>query len=172
MHFSALIWTNDKLKRLDQRQLLAVTTYCEYTDYEDVAQAIRDMVVRGAPAIGVTAAFGLAIAARQSSATTIDALVTDLQAAGEHLVAARPTAVNLSWAVTHLLKLASHTAAASDSSETVIVSLKQALLTEAQALYQADIEACKRLGTFAQALILNPFTTFHCMSPVPPVPWI
>ena len=115
------------------------------------------MVVRGAPAIGVTAAFGMALAARQSSADTMDAFLADLHQAGEHLIAARPTAVNLSWAVAHLLQVA-HSAA---QSAATIPSLKQTLLTEAQALCQADIEICKQLGTHAQALIRNPPTVIH-----------
>ncbi|MEL6777561.1 MAG: S-methyl-5-thioribose-1-phosphate isomerase [Cyanobacteria bacterium J06597_16] len=159
--FRSIEWKNNQLRLLDQRQLPAETTYCDYDDYKAVAQAIKDMVVRGAPAIGVTAAFGLAIAARQSTATTMDGLVKDLQIAGEHLIAARPTAVNLSWAVAHLLKLAVHTAKVSDPSDTAVDSLKQVLLTEAQALYQADIETCKRLGTYAQELIPNPATVIH-----------
>ncbi|MEL6814234.1 MAG: S-methyl-5-thioribose-1-phosphate isomerase [Cyanobacteria bacterium J06598_3] len=163
--FRSIEWTGETLRLLDQRQLPAVTTYCDYSDYKAVAQAIQDMVVRGAPAIGVTAAFGLALAARQSSATTLRALLSDLRAAGEHLIAARPTAVNLSWAIDHLLRLAAQTAdvsAASDTApDTAIESLKQVLLTESQALYQADIEACKQLGGHAQALIPNPATVIH-----------
>ncbi|MEL6855638.1 MAG: S-methyl-5-thioribose-1-phosphate isomerase, partial [Cyanobacteria bacterium J06607_13] len=61
--FRSIEWKNDRLRLLDQRQLPAVTTYCDYDDYQEVAQAITQMVVRGAPAIGVTAAFGMAIAA-------------------------------------------------------------------------------------------------------------
>ena len=159
--FRSIEWTNDRLRLIDQRQLPAVTTYCEYSDYKAVAEAIKTMVVRGAPAIGVTAAFGLALAARQSLAATMDGLVKDLQVAGDHLIAARPTAVNLSWAVAHLLKLAKHTAEVSDPSEAALEALKQVVLTESQALYQADIEACKRLGAYAQALIPNPATVIH-----------
>lgn len=167
--FRSIEWTEDKLRLLDQRQLPAKTIYREYINYIDVARAIRDMVVRGAPAIGVTAAFGLALAARQSQAQTIAAFLTDLQAAGEHLIAARPTAVNLSWAVAHLLALAAHDIEQKKSGESAtkvselaaIALLKQTLLAEAQALYQADIEICKQLGTHAQALIPNPATVIH-----------
>ena len=167
--FRSIEWIDDKLRLLDQRRLPAETTYREYINYIDVARAIRDMVVRGAPAIGVTAAFGLALAARQSQAQTLAAFLTDLQAAGEHLIAARPTAVNLSWAVAHLLELAANDIAQKKSDESAtkvseleaIALLKQTLLEEAQALYQADIEICKQLGTHAQALIPNPATVIH-----------
>jgi methylthioribose-1-phosphate isomerase len=167
--FRSIEWKNDRLWLLDQRQLPAITTYLEYSDYRAVAQAIQDMVVRGAPAIGVTAAFGLALAARQSTQTDLSAFLQELQTAGDYLIAARPTAVNLAWAIHHLLTLADKTIAldspqtlAARPSETpVIESLKQALLTEAQALYQADIEICKQLGIHAQSLIPNPAQVLH-----------
>ena len=104
--FRSIEWTEGKLRLLDQRQLPTETTYRDYISYIDVASAIRSMVVRGAPAIGVTAAFGLALGGQQSEASTLAAFLDDLQIAGEHLIAARPTAVNLSWAVAHLFGLA------------------------------------------------------------------
>ncbi len=156
--FRSIEWKNDRLYLLDQRQLPAETTYCEYATYQSVAEAIQTMVVRGAPAIGVTAAFGLVLAAFESSATTIEALMADLKKAGDHLIAARPTAVNLSWAIAHLLKLTTHTA---NTSEATIDTLKQGLLTESQAMYQADIDACKSLGTYAQELIPQSATVIH-----------
>lgn len=147
--FRSIEWKNDRLRLLDQRQLPAVTTYCGYDDYRVVAQAITDMVVRGAPAIGVTAAFGMAIAARQSTASTTAAFLSDLREAGAHLIEARPTAVNLSWAVQHLLAVAAQKA----KGGAAIAQIKRALLSEAQSMCQADVEVCKQLGTHAQALI-------------------
>jgi len=155
--FRSIEWKNDKLRLLDQRQLPAETAYLDYDDYQEVADAITTMVVRGAPAIGVTAAFGLAIAARQSTATTLDTFLVNLHQAGDHLIAARPTAVNLSWAIAHLLKLADSSA----KSGKTIASIQTALLTEAKALCQADVEICKQLGTHAQELIPNPATVIH-----------
>ena len=177
--FRSIDWIDEKLRLLDQRRLPLETTYRDYTSYIDVASAIRDMVVRGAPAIGVTAAFGLAIAAQQSKAQTLADFLTDLQVAGDHLIAARPTAVNLSWAVSHLLALAaenieqkaseqkaseqntSSDEAVKISQPEAIALLKQTLLDEAKALYQADIEICQQLGTHAQALIPNPAKVIH-----------
>jgi len=156
--FHTLDWNNHRLQLLDQRQLPHQITYLDYTDYEAVAGAIQTMVVRGAPAIGLAAAFGMAIAARQSTAHEPSAFLSDLQAAGECLMRSRPTAVNLSWAVNHLLKFAK--AKATDTNTTV-ESLKQAVSTEAQALYQADLDVCKRLGTHAQALIPNEAQVIH-----------
>ena len=109
--FRSIEWKNDQLRLLDQRRLPEETVYNDYSNHKAVAVAITTMVVRGAPAIGVTAAFGLAIAARESTANSTEAFLTDLRLAGEHQIAARPTAVNLSWAVQHLLKLAEEKAA-------------------------------------------------------------
>ncbi|MGB3296398.1 MAG: S-methyl-5-thioribose-1-phosphate isomerase [Phormidesmis sp.] len=158
--FRSIEWKNDRLRLLDQRQLPAETVYLDYTDYPAVAQAIQTMVVRGAPAIGVTAAFGMAIAAQQSPAATIDDFVSDLKMAGEHLIQARPTAVNLSWAVAHLLKLVADTVAFNPE-KTDIPSLQQMLLAEAQAMYQTDIEVCKQLGNHAQDLIPESANVIH-----------
>jgi len=172
--FRSIEWTEGKLRLLDQRQLPTETTYRDYISYIDVASAIRSMVVRGAPAIGVTAAFGLALGGQQSEASTLAAFLDDLQIAGEHLIAARPTAVNLSWAVAHLLALAADAAAEKtaafeglDESVTAvsereaIALIKETLLIEAQALYQADIEICKQLGMHAQALIPDVANVIH-----------
>lgn len=167
--FRSIEWTGGKLRLLDQRLLPLETTYRDYISYIDVASAIRNMVVRGAPAIGVTAAFGLAIAAQESTAQTLLAFLTDLKAAGDHLIAARPTAVNLSWAVSHLLALAADDIDQQTSPNTVtkvsekeaIALLKQTLLDEAKAIYQADIDICKQLGINAQELIPNPANVIH-----------
>ncbi|MEL6554569.1 MAG: S-methyl-5-thioribose-1-phosphate isomerase [Cyanobacteria bacterium J06621_11] len=160
--FRSIEWKDDQLRLLDQRQLPAVTTYLDYCDYKSVAEAITTMVVRGAPAIGVTAAFGMAISARQSTATTLKDLLADLHIAGEHLIAARPTAVNLSWAVQHLLTLAENTVSVTTLPDiAAVAALQKSLLTEAQALCQADIEICKQLGTHAQVLIPDAATVIH-----------
>src|SRR5712664_3979004 len=92
-------WTGERLVLLDQTLLPGRELEREYTRWEDVAEAIRALVVRGAPAIGVAAAFGVALAARQSAATTGEALLADLETAIKGLAATRPTAVNLFWAL-------------------------------------------------------------------------
>ena len=89
---------------IDQRLLPGELRVAAFDDYQQVSRGIRDMVVRGAPAIGVTAAFGLALAARQSAAPDTAALRQDISSAGEVLIGARPTAVNLRWAVERVLR--------------------------------------------------------------------
>ncbi len=147
--FCSIEWTNNQLRLLDQRQLPQMIAYCDYCDYKAIADAIQTMVVRGAPAIGLTAAYGMAVAAQQSSATTLEGLMSDLQIAGEYLMRSRPTAVNLSWAVKHLLTVAATQVKSADSLE----SMQQAILAAAQALQAADAEVCKQLCAHAQALI-------------------
>ncbi|EDX85408.1 methylthioribose-1-phosphate isomerase [Synechococcus sp. PCC 7335] len=150
-------WKDDQLRLLDQRKLPAQTVYESYSDYRSVAKAIQTMVVRGAPAIGVTAAFGVAIAARQFQLSSTESFLADLHSAGQYLIQARPTAVNLAWAVNQLLAIATTQANQGSSPANIAANL----LKEAQLLYQADIAACKQLGTYAQALIPNPVRVIH-----------
>ena len=99
-------WDNGAVKMIDQRALPFALEHVRLETVEAVAESISNMTVRGAPAIGASAAFGLALAARQSPAETIDALIEDLRRDGALLKAARPTAVNLAWAVDQLLQVA------------------------------------------------------------------
>src|SRR5436309_14594387 len=94
MHVEPIRWRGDALELLDQRLLPREMTYVACRDGHEVAAAIRDMVVRGAPAIGVSAAFGLALAAIRGD---------DVEAAAEELRGTRPTAVNLMWALDRML---------------------------------------------------------------------
>ena len=97
-------WNDGILEMLDQRLLPQQEVYHSYTHYTDVAQAIRDMVIRGAPAIGAAAGYGMALAAFYSNADDPNTLIRELQAAAEILTAARPTAVNISWAVQRVIR--------------------------------------------------------------------
>lgn len=158
-HFRSLEWKHDRLRLLDQQQLPQKIAYLEYTDYAKVAAAIKTMVVRGAPAIGLAAAFGMAIAARQSTATTPEAFLADMKEAGDCLGRSRPTAVNLSWAINHLLKFV--TARVEGDTNVTVEGLRQAIATEAQALYQADLDVCKRISNHAQPLIPRSAQVIH-----------
>jgi methylthioribose-1-phosphate isomerase len=146
-------WHNDKVRMIDQQLLPAEFRLVEYHDYHDVAQAIRAMVIRGAPAIGAAAGFGMALAARQSPARDRDGLLADLRAAAEVLCAARPTAVNLSWAVARLMRRA--------ESEPDPAGIPDALLAEALALADEDVAVNKRLGEHGAALICDGDTILH-----------
>ena len=90
-------WKNDSVVMIDQTKLPNELVFVQYTDYNDIANAIRTLVVRGAPAIGVSGAFGLALAALHSSSETKEDLLSDLEKAKKILFETRPTAINLSW---------------------------------------------------------------------------
>jgi len=146
-------WVDGKVRMIDQRLLPAEFRLVEYGDYREVAQAIRTMVIRGAPAIGAAAAFGMALAAREARAQDRNGLLVDLRAAAQVLRAARPTAVNLSWAVARLLRRA--------ETELDPVAIPDALLAEAQALADEDVEVNRRLGEHGAALIRDGVTVLH-----------
>ena len=126
-----------------------------YRSHIGVTQAITDMVIRGAPAIGAAAAFGLALAARESKAQTSGELLADLQIAGSTLKASRPTAVNLVWAVDRILRSAMSPAIVSSD------DLRQLVLNEAQKLADEDVEINKRMAAYGAELIADGDTIVH-----------
>jgi len=149
-----VFWEDDCLKMIDQRRLPAALEIVAYQKYEDVARAIRDMVVRGAPAIGAAAAFGLALAARRSAASSTSELLADLRAAASTLKAARPTAVNLAWAVERVLRRV-------DGKDLPVDALRQAVLLEAQRIADEDVEINRRMAQHGATLIDDGDTIIH-----------
>ena len=97
-------WEDDSVKMIDQRLLPNALEVVAYRTHREVAQAIKDMVVRGAPAIGAAAGFGLALAANESASASTPELLTDIKNAAAILQSARPTAVNLAWALNRISK--------------------------------------------------------------------
>ncbi len=150
-------WDNRAVgvRLIDQRLLPNREEYPVYTDYAAVASAITAMVVRGAPAIGATAAFGLAVAGFQSPATDRAALVRDLETAAAVLRAARPTAVNLGWALDRLLRVVA--AAPSGTAD----ELRQIVLAEAQRLADEDVALNRRMGFNGAALVADGDVIIH-----------
>ena len=128
-----VFWEDNQVKMIDQRRLPGALEIAAYESHHEVAQAIRDMVVRGAPAIGAAAAFGLALAAQESKRSQRDALLQDLEAAALVLRSARPTAVNLGWAVDRMMGSAHKSQAQGDA-------LRRAVLAEAQRIADEDVE--------------------------------
>ena len=141
--FQAINWTGSSLQLLDQRRLPHDEIYLDYTDANAVASAIRDMVVRGAPAIGITAAYAVVLSALQHTTASAgnwrEALLQDIQ----QLAAARPTAVNLVWALERMQRRLSRAGGAP----------VDALLDEAKHIHQEDIEANHRIGEQGANLI-------------------
>ncbi len=136
---------DDVVVMLDQRELPARELYHHLETVEDVARGIRDMVVRGAPAIGISAAYGLVLAARKRE---------NLDEAGALLRAARPTAVNLFWAVDRMLAVARATPESDRAAR---------LAQEARAIHREDVESCRRMGRYGEARIPDGATILtHC----------
>lgn len=134
---------------LDQTKLPVCVEYTKLTSIEEVWTAIRTLMVRGAPAIGVCAAFGMYICAKQLEREEKAVFLKELQKAKEYLETSRPTAVNLFWALDEMMREAEVNA---ESSVTEIVN---ALYTRAMQIYNSDIAACKAIGEFGYELIKN-----------------
>jgi methylthioribose-1-phosphate isomerase len=154
-----LEWTPAGVNFLDQTKLPLEETYVLATDYQQVAAAIRDMIVRGAPAIGVSAAMGVAIGIERSPATTLPELTAEVPIICATLAATRPTAVNLFWGIGRVRDLYNELAA----KNTPIPEIKAAVVTLAKRLYDEDIAACKQMGAFgAELLPLQGTVLTHC----------
>jgi len=145
----ALRWTGERLELIDQRVLPSRFQYVSCSSAAEVAQAIRDMVVRGAPAIGCAAAFGVALEALRCAALPRPEFDRRLAAASETLARSRPTAVNLSWALARMRRM-SAAGATQSSAETA-----QALLGEAQRIFGEDIEINHAIGRAGAALVVD-----------------
>jgi methylthioribose-1-phosphate isomerase len=142
-----LWWEDNQVKMIDQRILPLQYEILSYDDYRAVAEAITDMVVRGAPAIGAAGGFGMALAALQSPARDRDSLLADLVQAKAVLDAARPTAVNLSWATTRIMDLAQQLVLPNTD------DMRSSIVIEAQRIADEDVEINRRMGAFGAAIV-------------------
>jgi len=148
-------WKNNRVIMIDQTKLPNKLDFVEYDDYNQVADAIRNLVVRGAPAIGVSGAFGLALAALQSNSTIKDNLIADLEKAKKILFETRPTAVNLAWGLEQIMKVA--------ESGNTVDEIKDLVITAAKNMADKDIEINKTMGKFGAELFENNDTIMtHC----------
>lgn len=145
--YHAIQWINSALRLIDQRQLPHTFTHIDYHDYREVATAIRVMVVRGAPAIGITAAYGMALAAQQGQTDDVAQLRADIKSAAAVLRQARPTAVNLSWALNRVLKRVSDPALASAN------AIRAAVLDEAHIINQIEARSNRQIGQNSLPLV-------------------
>ena len=128
-------WKNNKVVMIDQTKLPNELVFVEYDDFNQVAEAIKNLVVRGAPAIGVSGAFGLALASLQSNATTKEELISDLEKAKKILYETRPTAVNLAWGLDHIMNIV--------ISGNSVEQIKKLVIDEAKKMAEQDIEINK-----------------------------
>ncbi|MBV8675301.1 MAG: S-methyl-5-thioribose-1-phosphate isomerase [Acidobacteriaceae bacterium] len=145
-----LEWTENGVRLLDQTRLPLEETYILAGSYEQVADAIRSMIVRGAPAIGVTAAMGVALGISQSAATDLTALKSEFQHICKVLAATRPTAVNLFWAIQ---RMSDRFSVLLSQPGVTIETIRNALVHEAQQMYEEDIAACREMGSHGAPLL-------------------
>lgn len=138
-------WKDNSVVMIDQTKLPDKLVFVRCTNYEQVADCIKRLVVRGAPAIGVAAAFGLALAALKSKASSLSELMNELETAFKVLRNTRPTAVNLFWALDRVMQKA--------KSQTSVKAVKEAVLNEALKMAEEDIQANKKMGAFGASLI-------------------
>ena len=142
-------WTPEGVRFIDQTRLPLEESYVLATTYEQVADVIVTMVVRGAPAIGVSAAYGVALGALKSFAANVDEFAPEFETICARLAGTRPTAVNLFWAIDRMKDLFRTLR----SSHATMADVKKTLLSEAHAMYDEDIAACKTMGAFGAGLL-------------------
>ncbi len=140
-------WKNNQVVMIDQTKLPGKLVFLRYKKYEDVARAIERLIVRGAPAIGIAAAFGMSLAAISSKAKTHTALLRDLKIAYDRLRSTRPTAVNLAWALDKIMSVA--------TSKTNVEDIKKSILLSALNMATDDITTNKKLGLNGAGIIGN-----------------
>ena len=160
-----LEWTREGVRFLDQTKLPTEEVYVLANTYEDVATVIRDMIVRGAPAIGVSAAMGMALAVTESKAQTVDELTKEVNAAAALLAGTRPTAVNLFWGIGRMRdlfqRLVSETAGKPESDR--LARIREAVVAEAKRVYDEDIQTCRTMGKVGEHLLPREGTVLtHC----------
>ncbi|SRR5581483_247537 len=152
-----LEWTDDGVRLIDQRKLPAEEVFVTCRTYQEVAEAIRNMTVRGAPAIGVAAAMGIALGVRASAAASVDVLRREFESVCEVIGATRPTAVNLFWAIRRMRETFAR------NSHLPVAQLQRALVAEAQQMYLEDIAANQAIGRHGATLLpANGGVLTHC----------
>jgi methylthioribose-1-phosphate isomerase len=148
-------WKNNSVVMIDQTKLPNKLEFIKFTDYKDVAKAIKTLIVRGAPAIGVSGAFGLALAALQSKASTKEELIGDLEKAKKILFETRPTAVNLKWGLEKIMKVANE----GDN----VNEIKKLIVKTAKKMAEEDVQTNMAMGKHGSVLFDNNDTIMtHC----------
>jgi methylthioribose-1-phosphate isomerase len=142
-------WKDDAVVMIDQRKLPASEVYVTCKTANEVAKAIKTMVIRGAPAIGVAAAMGIAVGMIRSRATGTKQFTTEFQKTCDLLAGTRPTAVNLFWAIERMKK--AFAAAAQDGQS--VDQIKRKLVEEARAIHDEDVQSCRTMGAHGAELV-------------------
>ena len=152
-------WSDEGVLMLDQRLLPTEEKWLTLRTYNDVAAGIKDMVVRGAPAIGVSAAYGIALGAQQFVGTNVEDLAEEIDYISDVIGATRPTAVNLFWAIDRMKR----TFEKAKGDGRSVSEIKQILIDDAKAIHDEDIESQRLIAQFGGELIENDSTVLtHC----------
>jgi methylthioribose-1-phosphate isomerase len=152
-------WKDDAVVMIDQRKLPVSELYVTCRSAQDVAKAIKTMVIRGAPAIGVAAAMGLALGMRKSRATGTKQFATEFQRLCDLMAGTRPTAVNLFWAIDRMKDAFAEAAQQGRS----VDEIRQRLEHEARRIHDEDVASCRALGAFGASLVPDPARILtHC----------
>jgi methylthioribose-1-phosphate isomerase len=142
-------WQGDVIVMVDQRKLPSQEIYVRCSSAQEVARAIRTMVIRGAPAIGVAAAFGIALGMRKSAAKGTRQFAVEFQKICDMMAATRPTAVNLFWAIDRMKRVFAEGAQSGQSPEELATRLEQ----EARSIHDEDVASCRAMGGFGAAIV-------------------
>ena len=161
--FKTIEWTGDGVRMIDQTLLPGEETYNTYRSYPEVAEAIRSMVIRGAPAIGVAAAMGVALGMKNSKAQTVAELRSELETIADTISKTRPTAVNLFWAVKRMRAKFEEALAGEGSDAEKIARAKTLLVDEGQRVLAEDIAINEAMGKHGATLLKDSCTVLtHC----------
>ncbi len=157
MSFETIAWKDDKVVMIDQLLLPHEVVYRTYDNYKDVAHAIKSMVIRGAPAIGIAAAMGIALGAADIETTQFEVFSKKLEEIYETIAQTRPTAVNLFWAINRMKQLVA------SLKEEPISNIQKKLIAEAQKILAEDIEINRRIGEYGAQFVSDGDTILtHC----------
>ncbi|HZP00760.1 MAG TPA: S-methyl-5-thioribose-1-phosphate isomerase [Terriglobia bacterium] len=161
--FKTIEWTDDGVRMLDQTKLPAQEVYVTCHSYLEVAEAIRSMVIRGAPAIGVAAAMGIALGIKDSAANTVPELRADFQRIADAISKTRPTAVNLFWAIERMRRRFEHCLSSQRTDAERIAGARASLVEEAKQILAEDIAINEAMGRHGAALLPDSGTVLtHC----------
>jgi len=157
MPVTTIEWKDNQIRMIDQTRLPEELTHLEISDIEVLAEAIKSLRIRGAPAIGIAGAFGVLLGVQNFAGEDKEAFFKQLKESSEYLSATRPTAVNLSWAIQRMNRVA-------DANKSKpVAEIKEQLLKEAQTIWEEDREICRRLGKHGAQLLKDGFNVLtHC----------
>ncbi|TDI80966.1 MAG: S-methyl-5-thioribose-1-phosphate isomerase [Caldithrix sp.] len=157
MPVTTIEWTNNQIRMIDQTKLPEELTYLEISDTEVLAEAIKSLRIRGAPAIGIAGAFGMVLGVQNFAGEETEVFFKQLKETAEYLNATRPTAVNLSWAIQRM------NGVAEQNKDKPVAEIKERLLKEAQTIWEEDRKICRRLGKHGAKLLKDGFNVLtHC----------